>query len=76
MIAAQLWEAADAALPGLDEQIASGELAPLGEWLRANVHTHGRRRTPAQILEAAGCGPLSAQPLMRHLERLVDLQNA
>jgi carboxypeptidase Taq len=76
VIAAQLWEAADAAVPGLDEQIASGELTPLGEWLRANVHTHGRRRTPAQILEAAGCGGLSAAPLMRHLERLVDLQAA
>ena len=36
-----------------------GELAPLGDWLRENVHRHGRRRTPAQILDAAGCGPLS-----------------
>ena len=58
VIAGQLWEAA-ARVPDLDAQIAAGELAVLGEWLRDRVHRHGRRLSPAQILERAGAGALS-----------------
>ena len=68
VIAGQLWEAARGAVPGLEERIAAGDLAPLGAWLRENVHRHGRRLSPAQILERAGCGELSVKPLLDHLE--------
>ena len=68
VIAGQLWEAAARDLPDLDAQIAAGELAPLGEWLRDRVHRHGRRLSPAQILERAGCGELSVEPLLGHLK--------
>ena len=67
VIAGQLWEAAARDLPDLDAQIAAGELAVLGEWLRDRVHRHGRRLSPAQILERAGCG-LSVEPLLGHLK--------
>jgi len=67
VIAGQLWEAAEREMPGLGERIAAGDLMPLGEWLRENVHRHGRRLAPAQILERAGCGPLSVEPLLVHL---------
>ncbi len=62
VIAGQLWLAAARDLGDLDARIAAGDLAPLGEWLRDRVHRHGRRLTPAQILERAGCGELSVQP--------------
>ena len=52
----------------MQAQIAAGDLAPLGEWLRDRVHRHGRRLTPAQILERAGCGELSVRPLLDHLQ--------
>jgi carboxypeptidase Taq len=68
VIAGQLWEAVARDLPDLDAQIAAGELAPLGEWLRDRVHRHGRRLSPAQILERAGCGELSVEPLLGHLK--------
>ena len=67
VIAGQLWEAAARDIDGLDERIGSGDLAPLGEWLREKVHRHGRRLSPAQILEGAGCGALSVEPLLEHL---------
>jgi carboxypeptidase Taq len=67
MIAAQLFDAARRDIPDLETRIAAGELAPLGEWLREHVHRHGRRLTPAQILERSGCGELSAEPLLEHL---------
>jgi carboxypeptidase Taq len=71
VIAGQLWRAAGSDLPGLEDRIAAGDLAELGDWLRDRVHRHGRRLSPAQILERAGCGPLSVEPLLDHLnERL------
>ena len=68
VIAGQLWQAAARDLPDLEERIAAGDLAPLGEWLRDRVHRHGRRLSPAQILERAGCGELSVEPLLDHLK--------
>ncbi len=72
VIAAQLWEAAARDIDALDERIASGDLAPLGEWLREKVHRHGRRLSPAEVLEGAGCGALSVAPLLEHLRRRVQ----
>ncbi|CAN5466033.1 carboxypeptidase M32 [soil metagenome] len=68
VIAAQLWEAATRDVNGLEERIGSGELAPLGEWLGEKVHRHGRRLSPAEVLEGAGCGELSVGPLLAHLK--------
>jgi carboxypeptidase Taq len=73
VIAGQLWEAARRDLPDLEERIGGGELAPLGEWLRDRVHRHGRRLSPAEILDRAGCGELSVEPLLAHLRAKAEL---
>jgi carboxypeptidase Taq len=67
VIAGQLWEAARRDLPQLERNIASGELEPLGTWLREHVHRYGRRLSPTEILDQAGCGRLSVEPLLEHL---------
>jgi carboxypeptidase Taq len=72
VIAAQLWEAAESQVDGLEDRIGEGDFAPLGEWLRENVHRHGRRLSPAKVLERAGCGELDVAPLLAHLRRRVD----
>jgi carboxypeptidase Taq len=71
VIAGQLWEAARRDLPELESELAAGELRPLGEWLREHVHTYGRRLTPVEILDRAGCGGLSVEPLLEHLRERV-----
>ena len=73
IIAGQLWEAAERDLGDLSGQIADGNLASLGEWLRERVHRHGRRLSPAAILEQAGCRELSVEPLLKHLRERVEL---
>jgi len=73
VIAGQLWEAAGRDLGDLDRQIADGDLVSLGEWLRERVHRHGRRLSPTQVLERAGCGELSVEPLLNHLRDRVTL---
>jgi carboxypeptidase Taq len=73
VIAGQLWEAAGRDLGDLDARIADGDLTSIGEWLRDRVHRHGRRLSPAEILEQAGCGELSVEPLLAHLRDRVEL---
>jgi len=69
LYAAQLARAADAALGGLDALLAKGDFAPLREWLRENVHRHGRRYAAAELCERATGAPLSSRPFTDYLEQ-------
>jgi carboxypeptidase Taq len=68
VIAGQLWELARAALPDLDGQIGRGEPEPLRDWLRAQLHRHGAKFEPAEMIERLTGGPLDPTPLLRQLE--------
>jgi carboxypeptidase Taq len=68
LYAAQLFEAARKAIPGMEEGFARGEFAPLRTWLNEHVHRQGRRHLSADLCKAVTGAPLSADPLMRHLE--------
>jgi carboxypeptidase Taq len=68
MIAGQLWERASADLPGLGEQMAVGELAPLREWLRSNIHVHGSKFTTGELLERVVGGPIVVAPFVAYLQ--------
>lgn len=65
--AAQLFQAAKAAVPDLMESIGKGAFQPLLEWLRKNVHGKGRQLLPSEIIEAATGKPLDAGALKGHL---------
>jgi carboxypeptidase Taq len=67
VLAAQLWGAAQADLPGLDEEIARGDYGSLRAWLREKVHRHGRTLTPPELIEQAVGGPLDPGPMLAHL---------
>ena len=40
----------------------------LREWLRENLHRHGRKFTPRQTLARIVGGPIDAEPYLRYLE--------
>ena len=67
VIAGQLWEAIRAALPDLDEQIDRGSFEPLREWLRENVHRHGRKFSAAEVVERATGRPIDVRPYVAYL---------
>ncbi|MEJ7798733.1 MAG: carboxypeptidase M32 [Solirubrobacteraceae bacterium] len=67
VLAAQLWRAVRADLPGLDDELCAGDYAGLRDWLVDKVHRHGRRLTPAELIEQAVGGPLDEQPMLEHL---------
>jgi carboxypeptidase Taq len=72
MYAAQLFEAARAALGNLDDQFARGEFEPLRSWLNANVHRRGKQYPAPKLIEVVSGRPLSHEPLMAHLHAKFD----
>ena len=68
VMSVQIWEAAQAALPGLEEQFARGEFSELGGWLRDNLYSLGRKLTPKETLARVVGGPLDAEPYLRYLQ--------
>ncbi len=74
MIAAQLWYKANADLPGLETDFASGNFARLLGWLRRSIHEHGRRFDTLEIVRRVTGEELSPRHLLRYLrERYAPL---
>ncbi len=68
LIAGQLWQQAHSDLPDLDERFADGELAPLREWLRENVHRHGAKFPASELLPRVVGGPIAVGPFVGYLK--------
>ena len=68
MIAAQLWVAAQAKLPGLADDFARGDFSRLLTWLRTEVHAHGRREDAFALTLRVTGRPLGAEALLAYLE--------
>ena len=67
VLSAQLYEKAVADVPAIPSQIARGEFAALLGWLRENVHRHGRKYLPDELIQRATGGPLQTEPYLRYL---------
>ncbi|MEM9192327.1 MAG: carboxypeptidase M32 [Myxococcota bacterium] len=78
LMAAQFFQAANAAHPDLEAQFAEGEFSTLRTWLKDHVHQHGSVFEPLDLVERATGSPLSAQPFLSYLKtkfgELYDLQ--
>ena len=65
---AQFFEKAVEEHPGMVEAFAQGDFGTLLTWLRSNIHEQGRKYRAADLCEVVTGKPLSAEPLLRHLE--------
>ena len=68
----QIWEAACAALPEVEEQIERGEFSALHDWLRENLYALGNKFTPAETIERVVGGPIDPQPYLRYLREKLN----
>ncbi len=67
MIAAQLWYRVIEDIPALESNFAEGDFAPLLDWLRKNIHRHGRRYDTEELVKRATGKAISPEPLLRYL---------
>ena len=68
VLSVQFFDAAVEARPEIPEEIKSGSFSTLLGWLRENVHRHGSRYYPHELVERATGRPLDTAPYLRYLE--------
>ncbi|HUR32955.1 MAG TPA: carboxypeptidase M32 [Vicinamibacterales bacterium] len=68
IVSAQIWEKALDAMPDLRSQFERGEFLVLREWLRENLHRHGRKFTPKETLKkVTGADTVDVRPYVNYL---------
>ncbi len=74
LISVQLLNSAREALPNLDVDIAAGEFGALLSWLRENIHRHGSKFTPRELVKRVTGGEMDSRPYMHYLrEKYSDI---
>jgi carboxypeptidase Taq len=67
IMAGVFYEAALKEIPEIPEQVTRAEFGPLLAWLRENIHRHGRKFTPDELVQRVTGGPLTIEPYMHYL---------
>ncbi len=68
LISVQLWERIQKELPNLDAEFEKGEFSSLLGWLRENVHRHGAKFEPQELVQRVTGSKIDPQPYMRYLK--------
>lgn len=70
IISMQLWEKMEAEIGPQGEEFAKGSFLHLRDWMRDNLHQHGSKYEPAEILErVVGTRELDPGPYLGYLKR-------
>jgi len=67
LISAQLWERINQDIPDLNEQFRSGKFEPLLAWLRENVHRHGAKFEPQELIQKITGSNIDPAAYIRYL---------
>jgi carboxypeptidase Taq len=68
LVSAQLWEKIRADIPGLDGQIEQGQFTFLLAWLRTNIHRHGAKYKPQELVQRVTGEKINPHPYLRYLK--------
>jgi carboxypeptidase Taq len=68
VLSVQLFDEAAEQRPEIPEEIGRGEFGALRGWLRENVHRHGSKYDPEDLIERATGRPLETAPYLRYLK--------
>lgn len=69
LIAAQLYAKAENDIPGLGACIEKGDFQPLLRWLRHQIHRHGRKYEPVELVKKAVGEGIKTKPLLDYLHQ-------
>lgn len=67
ILSVQLWNAAEREIGEIGPQMERGEFSGLLGWLRENVHRHGHKYPPQELVRRATGGPLTVAPYIAYL---------
>jgi len=67
LVSVQFWEKLNQDIPDLSEQICTGKFEALLAWLRSNVHVHGRKYDPQDLVHKVTGSKIDPAPYVRYL---------
>ncbi len=65
----QFFNTFEKAHPNWKEQVAKGSLDFIRDWLKENIHKHGRQYTPGELCQRVTGKPLSEEPYVNYLKK-------
>jgi carboxypeptidase Taq len=68
LVSAQLWEVIRKAIPDIESQFRQGKFSGLLDWLRSNVHQHGAKFEPQELVKRVTGSTIDPQPYLHYLE--------
>lgn len=68
LVASQIWERMLQDIPDVEDQIAQAKFDKLLGWLRENVHVHGSKYEPQELVQKITGSKITPEPFMRYLE--------
>lgn len=69
LISAQLWECINKDIENLDSHISSGNFDVLLNWLRENIHRHGSKFDPQELVDRVTGSKITPKPYMKYLSK-------
>ena len=67
IVSAQLWEKINKDISGLEDKIRKGQFGELLDWLRKNIHVHGHKYDPQDLVEKATGSRIDSAAYVRYL---------
>lgn len=68
LLSVQLYNRAAAERPEIPGEIAAGQFSALREWMKAQVHVHGAKLTPQELVRRATGQELQSEPYLHYIE--------
>lgn len=68
LISVQLWEKINQDIPNLTDKIRQGEFSDLLTWLIKNIHQHGRKFEPQELVQKITGSTINSDPYLRYLD--------
>lgn len=69
LLAVQFYEKALEQHPSLPDEIRRGEFGTLLNWLRENIHVHGRKYLPKELVQRVTGTSIQTTPFLRYLNK-------
>jgi carboxypeptidase Taq len=67
LVSVQIWERLNQEIADIKDQIRRGEFSRLLDWLKTNIHIHGSKFEPQELIERVTGSKIDPQPYMRYL---------
>lgn len=69
VVASQFWIKINEDIPDLENQIEQGQFNELLAWLRKNIHIHGAKFEPQELVELVTGSRIDPKPYMEYLQK-------